>query len=122
MSAPVLQWQLVAKDPDQVAKFYRELFGWTITSKNAMGYRQVTTGEGGINGGLWPSPPEGHSFVQLFVGVPDVESAVKRATELGATIIMPPMTLPDGDTMAVLADPCGVTFGVMRLDHRKASS
>lgn len=117
MSAPVLQWQLVAKDPDQLAKFYGELFGWTITTKNAMGYRQVTTGEGGVNGGLWPSPPEGHSFVQLFVGVADVEAAVKHATELGATITVPPTTLPDGDTMAVLADPCGVTFGVMRLGH-----
>jgi predicted enzyme related to lactoylglutathione lyase len=112
----------VAKDPDRLERFYRELFGWTITSKNALGYRQVSTGEGSINGGLWPSPPEGHSFVQLFVGVPDVESAVKRAAELGATIIMPPMTLPDGDTMAVLADPCGVTFGVMRISDRDASA
>ena len=114
MSAPVLQWQLVATNPDEIVKFYRELFGWSISTKNAMGYRQVTTGEGGINGGVWPSPPNGHSFVQLFVGVPDVEAAVVRARELGATIIVPPATLPDGDTMAVLKDPCGVTFGVVR--------
>ena len=53
---------------------------------------------------------------QLFVGVPDVARLVARATELGATIIVPPTTLPDGDTMAVLADPCGVTFGV-KLDR-----
>lgn len=114
MSAPVVQWQMVAKDPDVFAKFYRDLFGWTISAKNAMGYRQVMTGEGGINGGVWPSPPDGHSFVQLFVGVPDVARAVTRAAELGATIIVPPTTLPDGDTMAVMKDPCGVTFGVMR--------
>jgi predicted enzyme related to lactoylglutathione lyase len=121
MSAPVVQWQLVAKNPDELAKFYRDLFGWTITAKNAMGYRQVTTGDGGINGGVWPSPPDGHSFVQLFVGVPDVERSVSRATALGATIVVPPTTLPDGDAMAVLADPCGVTFGVMRLDSRLTS-
>ena len=114
MSAPVLQWQLVATKPDELATFYRELFGWTISTKNAMGYRRVTTGEGGINGGVWPSPPNAHSFVQLFVGVPDVEKAVARAEELGATIIVPPTTLPDGDTMAVLKDPCGVTFGVVK--------
>lgn len=114
MSAPVVQWQLVATNPDELVTFYRELFGWSVSTKNAMGYRQVTTGEGGINGGVWPSPPDGHSFVQLFVGVPDVESAVARAAELGAAIIVPPTTLPDGDTMAVLKDPCGVTFGVVR--------
>jgi predicted enzyme related to lactoylglutathione lyase len=114
MSAPVVQWQLVATNPDELVKFYRELFGWSFTTKNAMGYRQVTTGEGGIDGGIWPSPPNGHSFVQLFVGVDDVESAVARAADLGATIIVPTTTLPDGDTMAVLKDPAGVTFSVMR--------
>jgi predicted enzyme related to lactoylglutathione lyase len=114
MSAPVVQWQLVATNPDELVKFYRDLFGWSISNKNAMGYRQVTTGDGGINGGVWPSPPDGHSFVQLLVGVADVESAVRRALELGAAIIVPPTTLPDGDTLAVLKDPFGVTFGVMR--------
>jgi predicted enzyme related to lactoylglutathione lyase len=114
MSAPVVQWQLVASNPDELVTFYRDLFGWQISTRNAMGYRQVTAGEAGINGGVWPSPPGGPSFVQLFVGVPDVESAVARATELGAAIIVPPTTLPDGDVMAVLKDPCGVTFGVVR--------
>lgn len=114
MSAPVVQWQVVASNPDELAKFYQDLFGWKVSSKNAMGYRQVITGEGGINGGVWPSPAGSPSFVQLFVGVPDVDSAVARATDLGAAIIVPPTTLPDGDVMAVLKDPSGLTFGVMR--------
>ena len=113
MPAPVLQWQMVATDPDQTARFYSELFGWIISTKNALGYRQVSTGDGGLGGGIWPSPPEGRSFVQLFVGVPDVERAVARAVELGAKTIVPPTALPDGDVMAVLADPSGLTFGVM---------
>lgn len=114
MGAPVLQWQLVTTNPDQLANFYGDLFGWSINADNALGYRQVVTGEGGMNGGMWPAPPTAHSFVQLFVGVPDVAHAVARATELGGRVIVPPTVLPDGDVMAVLADPCGVTFGVMR--------
>jgi predicted enzyme related to lactoylglutathione lyase len=114
MGSPVLQWQLVTTNPDQLASFYGDLFGWSVSANNALGYRQVHTGDGGVNGGMWPSPPNGHSFVQLFVGVPDVEQAVARATELGGRVIVPPTALPDGDVMAVLADPCGVTFGVMR--------
>jgi uncharacterized protein len=114
MNAPVLQWQLVAANPDQAAQFYGDLFGWTITNRNAMGYRQVAAGEGGISGGVWPAPPGGPSFVQLFVGVPDVEQSVAKAVELGARVVVPPTTLPDGDVMAVLADPGGVTFGLMR--------
>jgi predicted enzyme related to lactoylglutathione lyase len=113
MSAPVVQWQIVTPKPEELVKFYRDLFGWSVSVKNAIGYRQVTAGEGGINGGVWPSPPDGHSFVQLFVGVTDVEDAVTRAEKLGATIVVPRTTLPDGDTMAVLKDPCGLTFGVV---------
>ncbi|MFM8534190.1 MAG: VOC family protein [Acidimicrobiia bacterium] len=114
MSAPVVQWQMVATNADELVKFYGEMFGWTVSSKNVLGYRQVSTGDGSIAGGMWPSPPDGNSFVQLFVGVPDVDKAAARAVELGGTIIVPPTTLPDGDTMAVLKDPCGITFGVMR--------
>ena len=114
MSAPVLEWQVVTTNPDQVARFYGDLFGWTISTNNALGYRQVETGDGSIRGGIWPAPPDAHSFVQLFVGVSDVEQSVARALELGARIIVPPTALPDGDVLAILADPCGVTFGVMR--------
>lgn len=114
MGAPVLQWQLVTTNPEQLARFYGDLFGWSVSADNALGYRQVDTGDSRLPGGMWPAPPTGHNFVQLFVGVPDVEHAVARAKELGGRVIVPPTALPDGDVMAVLADPCGVTFGVMR--------
>jgi hypothetical protein len=33
---------------------------------------------------------------------------------LGATIIVPKSVLPDGDTVAILLDPAGLSFGVYR--------
>lgn len=114
MSAPVLQWQVVSSKPDEVVAFYMDLFGWTVTAKNAMGYRQVDTGGGGINGGVWPAPPGTPGFVQLFIGVPDVEQALAKAVTLGAEVMVPATSLPDGDIMAVLRDPTGMTFGLMR--------
>jgi len=114
LSHPVVQWQMVTKDPEGAASFYRKLFGWEIAANNALGYRQVSTGEGGTPGGIWPSPPEGHNFVQLFVAVEDLDRSVRDATDLGATVVVPPTTLPDGDAMAVLADPTGIPFGLVR--------
>jgi predicted enzyme related to lactoylglutathione lyase len=112
MNAPVMQWQIVTTDPESLARFYGELFGWTISKDNALGYREIATGS--IKGGLWPAPAGAPSFVQLFVGVPDVEASVTKATAMGATVIVPVTTLPDGAVMAVIADPMGVTFGLMR--------
>jgi predicted enzyme related to lactoylglutathione lyase len=114
MSSPVVQWQMVVKNPDEITKFYRALFGWNVTTQNSLGYRQVDTGEGGLRGGVWPAPPDAQSMVQLFVAVPNVEDAAEKALGLGAKIIVPPTTLPDGDTMAVLLDPAGLTFGIVR--------
>jgi predicted enzyme related to lactoylglutathione lyase len=114
MSNPVVQWQIVATNPDAVAAFYRDLFGWQITTHNALGYREVSSGNGGTPGGIWPAPPEGHSFVQLFIAVTVVEQTVQQALKLGAAVIVPPASLPDGDTIAIVADPNGMTFGVMQ--------
>ncbi|GAB4147670.1 MAG: hypothetical protein Tsb009_20950 [Planctomycetaceae bacterium] len=115
MSQPVTQFQIIAKAPDQAAEFYGNLFGWTIDDSNAMGYRVIQTGsKEGIQGGIWPSPPEGHAMVQLFVKVEDVKSAVEKAKQLGANVIIEPQVLPDGDEMAVILDPEGITFGLVK--------
>lgn len=113
MSNPVLHWQIVATDPASVTKFYGDLFGWKVTTANALGYRQIDTGVG-ISGGVWPAPVGTRSFVQLFVGVQNVEQTVAHAVGLGANVIVPPSSLPDGDQIAILQDPSGITFGVMR--------
>lgn len=115
MGNPVVQWQIVAKDPDAVARFYSALFGWKVQTDNALGYRVVETGNGrGINGGVWPSPPEGHNLVQLFVEVEDIDAALIKATSLGASVIVPKSELPDGDALAIVLDPAGLSFGMYR--------
>jgi hypothetical protein len=112
MNGRVRQWQLIATDPEAAAKFYGEAFGWRVDRANALGYRAVDGGEGGMSGGIWPAPPGAGAFVQLFVEVADVEAAVARAVGLGATVLLPRAVLPDGDVMAVLRDPQGVSFGL----------
>lgn len=111
----MIQFQIFAKNPDRAAKFYGSLFGWSIDTNNAMGYRVVKTGStSGIQGGIWPSPPEGHAMVRLFVEVEDVNTAVDQAGQLGGNIIIPPQKLPDGDEMAVILDPEGIPFGLVK--------
>ncbi len=113
MGSPVAQFQIVSKSPDETARFYGELFGWQVNAQNALGYRQIDTGSAqGIQGGIWPAPPQAGSFVQLIIAVEDVGAAVAQATELGAQLLIPPTILPDGDQMAVLQDPQGMPFVV----------
>ena len=113
MGNPVVQWQIVAKDPEAETKFYASLFGWQIRTNNALGYRTVETqSDRGINGGVWPSPPEGHNLVQLFVEVDDIDASLAKALALGGKVIVPKSQLPDGDALAIVLDPAGLSFGM----------
>jgi predicted enzyme related to lactoylglutathione lyase len=106
---------MVSKDPGASAKFYGKLFDWQIDAANALGYREVKTGNPqSLDGGIWLCPPEGQSMVQLFIEVPDVAACLQQATALGAKIIVPQSQLPDGDTLAILLDPAGLSSGIYR--------
>ena len=119
MGNPVTQFQILSKTPEETARFYASVFGWTVDANNAMGYRRVSTGsDQGIQGGIWPAPPQAPNFVQLFITVDDVKGCVKKAEEMGAKTIIPPTVLPEGDELAVLHDPQGMSFGVFRQGTR----
>ena len=53
-------------------------------------------------------------MVQLFVEVEDVSAAVDQATQLGGKVLIQPQTLPDGDEMAMILDPEGISFGLFK--------
>jgi len=116
MGQPVMQWQILARNPDKVTSFYSALFGWQVNASNAMGYRTVDTGaDRGINGGVWPiGPTEGHPLVQLFVEVDDVAQYASRVEQLGGQILIAPQVLPDGDELAIVLDTEGLSLGLLR--------
>jgi uncharacterized protein len=118
MPNPVVRWQIVSPEPAKAAAFYRELFGWELSNVNSMGYRELRTGaksDTPVDGGVWPSPPDQPGFVQLFIEVADIDKCIARAAELGAKVIVPKSVLADGDSLAVLLDPTGISFGTCRL-------
>jgi uncharacterized protein len=119
MACPVVEWQMLAKNPDSAASFYSGLFGWTVDANNSLGYRRIATG--GFDGGIWPSPSDGHNLVQLFVGVDSVAEYHHRAEEMGAKTIVAPQRLPDGDELAIMLDPSGMPFGLLkkRVQHER---
>ena len=118
MSHPVVEFQILSKTPDETAEFFQRMFGWKVNSDNPLGYRRIDTGsKDGIQGGIWPAPPQAQNFVQLFVRVEDVKAAASQAAELGGKVIIPPSTLPEGDEMAVLMDPHGMPFAVCHFNR-----
>jgi predicted enzyme related to lactoylglutathione lyase len=123
MSNPVFEFQIISKDPDGTGRFYCELFGWSVNSNSAIGHRRIDTGSTeGIQGGIWPAPPQAPTFVQLFVAVNDVAAVVSKAETIGAKLLIVPTKLPEGGEIADMHDPQGMPFVVCRREAERAQT
>src|SRR3954470_19879854 len=83
MDHTVVHFEIPAEQPERAARFYRDLFGWNITSAGPAGaggieYWMVKTvpGKGwpetaGVNGGLMRRMMPGQAIVN-YIGVEDV--------------------------------------------------
>jgi uncharacterized protein len=91
---PVVHFEVIGKDPAGLRRYYGELFGWEFDTSSPvseavsepMNYGFVggdTTSDGtGIPGGVGGGAGYA-SHVIFYVGVPDVETALRRAESLG---------------------------------------
>lgn len=112
---------LSTSDPEQAKKFYSDLFGWSITpgEKDPSGYLHIKNGEQFI-GGIPPASVKGPKIPShwlLYILVADCDSATAKAGELGAKVLMPPMTLEGVGRWSVIADPQGAVFAPFQSVH-----
>jgi predicted enzyme related to lactoylglutathione lyase len=50
----------------------------------------------------------------VYIGTDDVDATTARAKELGATIHVEPMDIPNVGRFSVLQDPAGAAFGLFK--------
>ncbi|WP_420142546.1 VOC family protein [Sphingomonas sp.] len=113
-------YELVTADAEAAAAFYQPIFGWSIGPKPAgdVDYRMIDTGHGHVGGLLSLTDTMAGACAKpgwlFYVGVDDVDAAAATAADLGGTILKAPRDLPDVGRFALVADPQGVPFYVMR--------
>lgn len=100
---PVVHWEITARDPDRLKRFYAELFNWTVGEGPVMNIPPGIGGpESGVGGHIRASEPTG---VTLYIQVRDLAESVRRAGELGGSVVRDRIQVPDGATLAVIEDP-----------------
>jgi predicted enzyme related to lactoylglutathione lyase len=115
MTRPVVAFQIRGKDPERLAGFYRELFGWDIAEANPMGIMSIPPGIGGpvegVGGHILAAEAPG---VSLFVQVLDLDETLREAGEMGGRAVLQPFDVPGGPTIAQMADPEGNLVGLVK--------
>jgi predicted enzyme related to lactoylglutathione lyase len=116
-SEGVFVWdELGTTDVDGAQRFYEDAFGWTTSDMGPEygGYRIFNRGDTGI-AGLMTLPDEtAPPRWQPYVAVEDPDATTAKAKELGGFTLAEPMDVPEVGRIAVLSDPQGATFGIIK--------
>jgi len=116
-SEGVFVWdELGTTDVDGAQRFYEEVFGWTTSDMGPEygGYRIFNVGETGIAGVMKLPDDSMQPHWQPYVAVSDPDATTAKAKELGGSALMEPMDVPKVGRLAVLRDPQGAPFGIIR--------
>jgi predicted enzyme related to lactoylglutathione lyase len=111
---PVTHFEVIGKDGKQLQDFFSGLFGWKVDANNPMNYGMTDPGETGIGGGIASGQEGEGARVTVYVEVDDLPAYLKKAEGLGGKTLMPPMQVPGGPEIAMLADPAGNTIGLLK--------
>jgi predicted enzyme related to lactoylglutathione lyase len=124
MAQPVVHFEIIGTDPARLRAYYRDLFGWefdttgpvakSVSQQDDYGFTHPTAGSGppgipgGVGGGADYTP-----HVVFYIGVPDVEAALRKAESLGGKRVMGPERAPGRDlAVGHFTDPEGNLVGV----------
>lgn len=109
-------YELLTPDTRAAESFYAGLLGWTMDGDP--GYRHITASEGMIGGMLALSPEMTSGGAQpawlAYINVEDVDRSVTAIVEQGGRVLMPARDMEDVGRFALVTDPQGAAFYVMR--------
>ena len=111
--------ELYTTDPARAADFYMGLLGWTKDVRHMDYGDYVIFNFGGrMAAGMMKIPKEWGPIPPnwlVYFAVDDCDGTVSKATSLGGTVTVPQMDVENVGRMAILADPQGAAFAVIRL-------
>ncbi len=113
-------YELLTSDVSAAATFYGALLGWSAQHLGPPGasYCRMQSGSEGVGGMVALAPGMASaSFGPLwlgYIGVTDVDATVERIRATGGGVHVPPSDIPGIGRFAMVNDPQGAVFYVMR--------
>lgn len=119
MEVGALGWnELISTNVDLAGTFYAGMFGWKLEPQQMPGMTYITLKNGETAaGGMMAQPEEmagAPSIWNVYFSVADCDATIAKATALGGKLLAPAMDIPEVGRFAVLADPQGAAFSVIK--------
>lgn len=121
MAGSYIWYELVTSDPDAAKQFYDSVVGWSISPHADFpnGYRMIGRYDGKFAGGLLPLNDEmrEHGARPIWLGYiheDDVDARAEAIKADGGQVHMEPFDIPGVGRVAMVTDPVGVPFYIMK--------
>ena len=128
MVGSVTHFEIYGERPEEMAEFYRSVFGWNVEQMPGVDYWRISTGtrEGGggsgagevasLNGGLTYRAIPNLNGWMLFVNVESVDETVERIVSRGGSVVRPKTAVPRTAWVTIVSDPAKNFFGIWQSD------
>ena len=111
--ARVVHFEITADDPERAVAFYRDVFGWQISTWGGEPYWLAGTGEGpGIDGAIMPRA-HGQAVIDTIQVDGSLDDALARVTAAGGELLGEPGDIPGVGRHAYVRDTEGNVLGVL---------
>jgi predicted enzyme related to lactoylglutathione lyase len=104
MGAPIVYFDIAGPESETLREFYTSVFGWSIDEADQID----ASATGGLKGGIRQDPAE----KVLYLGVPDIDEALKQIEAAGGQVVLPRTEVPGVVTLALFLDPAGNRLGL----------
>jgi uncharacterized protein len=123
-------YELMTGDPDAAGQFYMKVIGWQDggcpggTAEGTGDYHVYLAPDGQGVAGMMKTPEGGSSEPHWFgyICVDDVDAAAAKVEAAGGQVHMPPNTIEGVGRMAMVTDPGGAAFYLMKGASPEAST
>jgi predicted enzyme related to lactoylglutathione lyase len=112
-----LTWnELMTPDVDAALAFYGKIFGWKGNDVGTPGmeYTEIKLNDRAVGGAMKPPMPGIPAMWGVYFAVDDCDRAAETAAAKGGSVMQPPTDIPPG-RFAVLVDPAGAVFNVIKM-------
>jgi predicted enzyme related to lactoylglutathione lyase len=118
--AKVVQFEINTEHPEELAEFYRKLFGWAIEKRPGpiASWRIAAgpDGEPGIDGGLLHMPTANPGTWHV-VQVPSVDEYLEKVVAVGGQVFASKRAITGKGWDAYIQDREGNVFGIFEADE-----
>ena len=110
----IVHWELMGPDGGKLAKFYGDLFGWTLAPTPGFdGYHLIDAEETGVGGAVGQGNEHMPQYQTIYVQVDSIDEHLAKAAGAGGTAVLERTVVPGMVAFGLFTDPAGNLVGVV---------